>query len=361
MDPRAVGLFPYDWRLSLTHNAGLLRTMALAHLSRWRQILADLRATGDREVARLDPDEIRLSFVAHATGGPLVRQACRDEPLRSSTRQVVALGPPYRGTARAVDLFNAGTSDLADEQAVGALAVSCPGAYDLLPRERCVHDQGSWRELSGDDVVAMGGRRELADQAAARTQAADPSGPRTTALSGYTIPTGWAVRSDAGRWTVESRTAEGTDALGDGLVTFDPAPADLKVEPLVASHGHLPDSLAGVRTTTLLLLGYTDPPRARPTRRELGLTVPVTASPGGVTVEVSQPGVELTSRDRIRVTSRREYQADKWYRPQTWTPEPAREGRLTFRTALRPGLYRVSAHADDDEVVTAMLTVLSRA
>ncbi|MEU1496892.1 hypothetical protein [Streptomyces sp. NPDC005732] len=172
-DKRAVREFPYDWRLPVEYNAGLLAKDAQAHLERWRASEAHDRAM------RLHPTEqepAKLVLVAHSMGGLLVRHMLLDPVVAALVRACVTLGTPFYGTPKAAALLNSGrlTSRLGipllparrpasaafgrdADDGLRALVVTLPGIYDLLPTYRCLVEGDTARRLTAKDVVRLGG------------------------------------------------------------------------------------------------------------------------------------------------------------------------------------------------------------
>lgn len=139
VDEAAVAPFPYDWRLSIEYNAARLVTFAEEHLRKWKQILAGQVQASDGPLRRFEVGSVKLCFVAHSMGGLVARWACSDPELAGMTRRIISLGTPYWGSAKTVGVMSAGkAARYLDETAVQQLAVTCPGVYDLLPREACV-------------------------------------------------------------------------------------------------------------------------------------------------------------------------------------------------------------------------------
>jgi hypothetical protein len=86
-EPGRVVEFPYDWRLSIEHNA--------------RQLMA--------VVERLAGNGARLGLVAHSMGG-LIARYCTDVLGGAAVvRTVITLGTPFHGAAKAAVLLSHGT------------------------------------------------------------------------------------------------------------------------------------------------------------------------------------------------------------------------------------------------------------
>jgi pimeloyl-ACP methyl ester carboxylesterase len=171
-DKAALLEFAYDWRLSIEHNARCLAREARTHLDRWREHAAHESAPVKREP--------RLVIVAHSMGGLVARalslvEGHGDTPqITDDVRATVTLGSPFQGAVKAAVLLETGGGTplgrLSHDARMRALAVTLPGVYDLLPRYRCIADGNDLRCLTENDVTAMGGNDELAQQATERSQ-----------------------------------------------------------------------------------------------------------------------------------------------------------------------------------------------
>ncbi|PNG18449.1 AAA family ATPase [Streptomyces cahuitamycinicus] len=198
--PDAVLEFPYDWRLSAAHNAALLTRAATRHLERWRAH-PEVARTGGR--AGHGPQEPRLVFVAHSTGGLVVRAAMA-RGLAEVTRQLLCLGTPFHGVPKALEALgpyqNSGPGAVPSLR-MGQVMRTLPGFYDLLPDQRCVeHRDGEVRRLELDDIAWLGGDTALAGDAM-RTRhdsdAASPASPvRAVVGSGQPTVQGVHLRAD---------------------------------------------------------------------------------------------------------------------------------------------------------------------
>jgi hypothetical protein len=155
--PDAVLAFPYDWRLSVEHNARQLAAVAERHLDRWRRH----PYWGPRPV---DPDDVRLSFVAHSMGGLVARQYIENSADPDTVRTVITLGTPFYGAVKAAFTLSTGHGAVPPlpRRRLRALARTLPGLHDLLPSYRCVIEPGAVRRLRPGDVTALGGDAELA-------------------------------------------------------------------------------------------------------------------------------------------------------------------------------------------------------
>lgn len=365
VDRAAVAAFPYDWRLSVEYNAAKLVEFADRHLNRWIATLKGLVVASDGPLRRFDADSIRLCFVAHSMGGLVARRACQDLRLAGKVRRIVSLGTPYRGSAKTVSVLNAGSvAPFLDEDAARRLAVTCPGVYDLLPRDACLQRNGRWHRLSAHDVGAMGGSAELAVEAIRRGQAIDPSLPlagiETIPITGYTIPTPTTVRlGSGGEWIPEAVDWQGYQAYGDGTVANLGPPAGSVAHLQVGSHEQLPGSTNTIPVVIQHLLGSPEPPVPLAPQRELGLTVPPTAPPGKVVIRVNELGVAATAPAGITVSSVAETGEGRWSARVGWSFGGVADGDLVFSRGLAPGIHRISATGGGGAGVHSTMAVLS--
>lgn len=186
--PDGVLEFGYDWRLSVEHNAGVLARAAREHLDTWRSHPA-VRAFQDEYQDGRSP---RLVFVAHSMGGLLVRAmpVAGDEPL--DIRAALTLGTPFEGSAKALGLLAHGHGGPVPMPAEITRDVSrtMPGVYDLLPGYRCKLAGDDVVALSPADVAAVGGDRDLAEDAFSRKRRVDGLAlPGHVAVVGTAQPT----------------------------------------------------------------------------------------------------------------------------------------------------------------------------
>jgi hypothetical protein len=147
-EPGRVVEFPYDWRLSIEHNA--------------RQLMA--------VVERLAGNGAQLVLVAHSMGG-LIARYCTDVLGGAAVvRTVITLGTPFHGAAKAAVLLSHGTGAPIPlhRKRLRAFAATLPGLHDLLPTYRVVDDGTSARRLTSGDIARLGGDAELAAESFAR-------------------------------------------------------------------------------------------------------------------------------------------------------------------------------------------------
>jgi hypothetical protein len=237
VNPDAVAEFAYDWRLPVTHNAQLLADAVDQHVRAWRAHPAG----GGRET--------RLVLIAHSMGGLLARQLGLISGATDDVRATLSLGTPFYGAPKAAVMLSRGRgAPLPLPRArLRALAATLPGVYDLLPTYRCVDTGGDARQLSIDDVVAIGGDRDLAEASAywrERIAEVVPAGhvqvvgAHQPTIQALTISGGVAIGHS---YTCRPRIGcgiERVDLSGDGTVPRESAqlPQGPAI-PLAQSHG----------------------------------------------------------------------------------------------------------------------------
>ncbi|MFI7545691.1 hypothetical protein [Actinoplanes sp. NPDC049599] len=307
VDARAMFEFPYDWRLSIEHSARHLVLSCETRLAAWRTLVAENRWT--------DRAEVQVSIVAHSMGGLVARYATEVLGLSAVVRQIITLGTPYYGSVKTVRMMATGEGAPLPRRAVQALARTCPGVYDLLPRYRCV---GPDRLLTSSDVVRLGGVAALADDAANRWNALSlrpddvnrsASSLRVHPVVGAEQPTLQSVSFTDGECRFGESLA-GVDHGGDSTVYRNAAaPAGMVAWPLPQKHGALArsgealtfvaDKLAGADTG--LPLGTRPVGADIPDLVRAGAPVEVTVSgaggdPVGVTVTSTNLSTNVPTR-----------------------------------------------------------------
>lgn len=232
--PDAVAEFPYDWRLSVAHNARLLADRADQHLRRWRD-----HSSGSREA--------ELVLVAHSMGGLLARYFTG--VLGGQVRATITLGTPFYGSVKAAVILSAGRGGPVPlpRRRLRRLSATLPGVHDLLPSYRCVDEGDSARRLSPADVGALGGDAELAREAFERRALLLDAGGEVHALVGVEQRTAQSLTLrdgtvQAGYYTCESASGGGlsrVDRMGDSTVYRDAAaPAGIRAAPLPLPQRH---------------------------------------------------------------------------------------------------------------------------
>lgn len=265
----AVIEFPYDWRLSVDHNARLLATAAGEHLERWR-------------AHRSGSASAELVLVAHSMGGLVGRYFTEVLGGAADVRATVTLGTPFYGAVKAAAMLNSGRGAPLPMPArrLRRLAATLPGVHDLLPIYRCVEDGDTVRRLTASDVTDLGGDGELAAESFQRRQQLAGRG-NLHSLVGVEQPTMQSLRLRDGVVTPQFYTCEPTadglsrvDRFGDSTVYRDAAaPAGAQPSVLPQCHGSIartPEAITFVRA--VLTPRELGPPLAG--GRPLGLDMP---------------------------------------------------------------------------------------
>ncbi|WUH92851.1 hypothetical protein OG900_23915 [Streptomyces sp. NBC_00433] len=369
-DPRALLAFPYDWRLPVEYNGGLLAQAARRHLEAWTAA-----AASEPALRRLWDRPPRLVFVAHSMGGLVTLAALeRHRDLLPDTRTVITLGTPFLGSAKAAVVLNGDRGSRIPRRVVRrlqALAATLPGVHELLPDFRCVDRGLEAGRLDPPTVEAIGGDRELASAVQARqTRMRSPGAaalPDHRAVVGVGQETVQGIRVDGAVVTPRfeaflthsdghlRRDAHGVperrDRQGDGTVYRDAAhrgaagPVYLPVQ-----HGALAGNETVLRYVHAVLTEYDDrvgPPMGS---GELGVVVP-------------DEGVTAGDPWEVRVTGRTEAAGASCVLTDADTGRQVARGRLSARddglratlAAPAPGLFRVSVTAGGVAPVTQLV------
>lgn len=229
--PDALLAFPYDWRLSVEYNGDLLAKAIRRHLDAWRAHPAHQQYVADNPEA----GPARLVFVAHSMGGLLTREVLHgDRTVRDDIRAVMTVGTPFNGSVKAVLMLNSGKGlPLPVSPAVLREVVpTMPGLYDLLPSYRACEEDGDMRVPDVEDIVALGGRRELAKTTVDwRTSRSDTTLPEHITVVGLGQRTWTSYRLTGGTAVFErylfKRYADGRLHLdADGRPQRDPRTGD---------------------------------------------------------------------------------------------------------------------------------------
>lgn len=374
IDSRAVTTFPYDWRLPVAYNAERLATCADAHLARWHALVKS-----DRRLRHPDGQRPRLVFVAHSMGGLLVSYVSTIDGFCEEVRTSITLGTPFSGSVKAAVLINSGRgapvplparrpvryllNPVADE-GLRRLVSTLPGVHDLLPTYRCVDDHASnaaapARRLSVNDIVDLGGNRELAMGWMAlhqRLSAVQPAGHR--AVVGGAQPTMQSLTISAGfaypHWYACLGAADNprrVDRMGDGTVYRDAA-----VLGAANKHFYLPQQHAGLAQSKdvfshirhVLTEGEDDtlgPPMARD---DVGIEAPdLVDARSEATVLVVGP---------VHMRHLRCATVDLESGHAVGAPLEWRDGSVVASLKLpRPGLYRVEVRGMDHPMVSRLV------
>jgi hypothetical protein len=215
LDERSVLAFPYDWRLSVTFNGGLLAQAAIDQWERWRATVVHEKLT--------DPDGVGLTLIAHSMGG-LVARAAQVHGLNNVPTRIVTLGTPFYGAVKAVRLLAEGEGTPIpglDASKIRDFAVSSPGVHDLLPRYRCVTDGEGVRRMTSRDVASLGGDPTMMTESETRWERLEwGSGPgvvRWHSAIGSNQPTLQSLTLTAGEARYHRHLLD-EDHSGDGTV-----------------------------------------------------------------------------------------------------------------------------------------------
>ncbi|MFE1288201.1 esterase/lipase family protein [Streptomyces sp. NPDC058751] len=208
--PCAVAEFPYDWRLPVRHTAQLLADAAERHLRSWRKF-------GEGH------SDAKLIIVAHSMGGLLARHFVEDLGGAAEVRKLTTFGTPYFGAVKAAVILNLGRGAPVPlpRKHLRTLAATLPGVYDLLPRYRCVDEDGGPRLFTEADTVAIGGNADLAALSLGHRWSDTPP-PQLRTVVGLNQPTAQSMTIEAGKVNPKNflRKADGgcEDHSGDGTV-----------------------------------------------------------------------------------------------------------------------------------------------
>jgi pimeloyl-ACP methyl ester carboxylesterase len=343
----AVLEYPYDWRLSVAHNARILATAAARHLETWRR-----HPRGSRSA--------KLVLVAHSMGGLIARFLTGVLGADGEVRQSITIGTPFQGAVKAVVLLDRGAGGPVPlpRRRLTALARTLPGIYDLLPSYRCVEHQGTARRLTPADVRGLGGDEDLARDSARMQEAIGRiQEPDLRTVVGVEQPTMQSLQLWQGVARPQYYTLEddgNIDWRGDGTVYSQVAAGGVEpVSNLPQSHGALARSSEAIAAVRALL-----------TRRRLGPPM----GTGGVGLEVPESiavgepfEITVTSQDDAGNARCRIVDADTdlpLARPLLLHKAEAMvaQARLT-----RAGLYRVEVKNGGFSAVSQLVMVVSDA
>jgi pimeloyl-ACP methyl ester carboxylesterase len=346
----AVLEFPYDWRLSVEHNAHRLVSAAERHLDGWRA-----HPDGHRDA--------RLVLVAHSMGGLVATYFVAVLGWASAVRAVVTLGTPFYGAAKVAHLLSTGRGAPLPlpRRRLRALALTLPGLYDLLPSYRCVDEGTSARRLTASDVRALGGDGDLAAESFDRrerllsTAGGSSAGLRPLVgieqetvqslvlVDGVAEPRTYTCQPDPGG------AMRRVDRRGDGTVYRESASLPgLDPLHLPQTHGALAARAEGIAHACAVVTSVEKGPWLAGAV-ELGLCVPDLVA-AGEPFDISVSGCADPAAATCRVSDA----ADG--RPIAQPLLVRRGDDLTARvTPPRPGLYRVEVKAGGLSAVSELV------
>ncbi|MFE2867653.1 hypothetical protein [Embleya sp. NPDC059259] len=348
-DPSAVLEFPYDWRLSVEYNAGLLAIAVHEHLRRWRR-------------HPLGGPDARLVLVAHSMGGLIARYFAEVLNGSAELRALITLGTPFFGSVKAVHLLGTGTGTPLPlpQTRLRRLATTLPGLYDLLPSYRCVDEGSSIRRLTAADVARLGGDEYLAGEALARRERLLGAGSWETLWPaiGVAQPTmqslllrdGVAEPRPVTCRTEPDGRIERVDRGGDETVYREAAfPAAAKPFAFVQTHGALPGTREAIAHVCAVLDHRDLGPELAADAQPLALHVADSVA-AGTALDIVLDGVADPAAVDVRVVD----VATGVMLPRA-LPMP-RDGRLMVRQILPvEGLFRVLAKAGGQSAVTQLV------
>lgn len=348
--PDALCEFPYDWRLSVQHNAGELGRRVKWHLDRWR---AHPAGSADAKVV----------LVAHSMGGLVARYFTQVLGGESDVRMTVTLGTPYYGAVKAAYILTSGrgTPVPLPHRRLRHLVRNMPGLHDLLPFYRCVDDGETARWLLPEDVADLGGDADLAAASHHRhDQLMDGPARSLRLLVGVEQPTMQSLSVDGGVATPfrhtcitdqTGRIQRREDLAGDGTVFRRAAAAfDLPAGTLPQSHGAIAATEEAVSCVRDVLTNDTaGPPLGL---GEIGIDVPDVMS-------VAEPLRITVTGTEASGTSCRVFDAFT-QRQVAWPPLQELGGVVTASVDLPgPGVYRVEVKGGGASAVTEQVMAVA--
>lgn len=329
--------------------------MAEEHLAAWR-----LHPRGTRDA--------KLVLVAHSMGGLVARYFTHVLGGAHEVRNIVTLGTPFYGAVKAVVMLSTGRGAPLPlpRQRLLRLARTLPGLHDLLPTYRCLDQGASARRLDAADIAALGGDRELAQQAFDRRAKLIADGVADVhAVVGVQQPTMQSVKIADGVaeplfYTCLDGPQSGlrrVDRRGDSTVYRDAA-APEGVEPayLPQSHSALAKSEEAVAHACAAMTGTKlGPPLGE---GGVGLELPDVVQAGDafelVATDVEDPAQVTCDVERIDQDGSRFVDSPYFARLSVGTT--AQAASLVARTTLpKPGIYRVTVHRCSASAVSQMI------
>lgn len=129
-DPmRQVLTFPYDWRGSNRFSAERLDHFIRPTLHQWR------KDSGNADA--------KVWFVCHSMGGLVARYFCEHLGGSDITRELVTIGTPHRGAAKALGAIVDGMSFVGGLVDLSTFVRSLPSVYELLPLYPVLSPEGA--------------------------------------------------------------------------------------------------------------------------------------------------------------------------------------------------------------------------
>ncbi|MFE2780299.1 esterase/lipase family protein [Streptomyces massasporeus] len=345
--------FPYDWRLSVEHNAKLLARAVDQHLEQWRR-------------HRKGSKSAQVVLVAHSMGGLVARYFTEVLGGSAEVRAVATLGTPFYGAVKAAHLLSTGQgAPWLPRKRLRELATTLPGLHDLLPSYRCVDEGDQSRRLTPSDVSALGGNAELAEEAFVRRERLLGSresqswrglwplvGVEQETMQSLVLRNGAA---EAKYYTLEPSDSglKRVDRRGDGTV-YRAAACLAGAQPLhlPQTHGALAARAEGITHARAVLTGHEQGPYLAGII-ELGLHVPDVVS-------INEPFV-------IRVSGCNDPKAVECRVSEAGTghvlkrPLLAHEDECLMAAVqlVKPGLYRIAAKAGGLSAVTELVLAVT--
>jgi pimeloyl-ACP methyl ester carboxylesterase len=354
--------FPYDWRLDNRVNAGRLERLALDWLKAWR--------------AESGAADAKLVLIGHSMGGIVARYFLECLGGWESTRTLITLGTPHRGSLNAVDFLVHGL-----KKGIGPLGLdlspllsSFPSVYQLLPIYPCIDVGGKQLERIADAAEAghlphvradwardaRAFHKEIEDAQAANARGTDYAerGYRLAPLAGIEQPTYQSARSAGGKVDL-LRTYNGEDLAGDGTVPrVSATPLEMEKENRELFAAEMHGSLQNGEGTLTNLKGILTQPNIDFSRYREGLPTSLTLDlddvvlPGEPLVIRAKPAegnppIAVTLRDTATGTTI----ADSLAR----APEA---GWQYAEFDVAPGTWRVRIEAPNASPVTDLVAVV---
>ncbi|MFJ6460851.1 esterase/lipase family protein [Streptomyces sp. NPDC091387] len=237
--PANLIAFAYDWRLSCRYNAGRLAGRVEEELGRWRA------SAPERAGAR-------VVFVCHSMGGLVARHYVERGGGAETTRRVITLGTPYRGSLDALLYLVNGVGPAGI--GLTAFARSLPSLHQLVPDYAALITAPGEPLRYAREVTGLPGADAALLQDAARfhealreSGAGAAYGVEYLPVSGVRQPTPTTAEVRGERLT-GLLTINGTDEGGDGRVPrLSSAPVGVAGRPAYTpweKHGSLQNNTA---------------------------------------------------------------------------------------------------------------------